>query len=164
MRSCLHRCIAWLSETNLPRLDAKTQGSVEWCGDLARRPGTIDGVIVPSPFRPRHRGGPLRPVELAPALVMGALCAAGRGLLGTVPPGLLAYRYRLRVLMAATVAAGVIAFLIAGLGGFMTVVHCVYIGGLTGVIKRRGRGTPTVIVSYLIAGIAFGAVHVGALA
>jgi energy-coupling factor transport system ATP-binding protein len=106
---------------------------------------------------------------------MGALCAviaiisvvvpfaAGLGLLGTVPTGLLAYRYRLRVLMAATVAAGMIAFLIAGVGGFMTVVHCVYIGGLTGVIKRKGRGTPTVIVSSLIAGVAFGAVSVGAL-
>jgi len=106
---------------------------------------------------------------------MGALCAviaiisvvvpfaAGLALLGTVPTGLLAYRYRLRVLMAATVAAGVIAFLIAGLGGFMTVVHCVYIGGLTGIIKRRGRGVPTVIVSSLIAGVAFGAVNVGAL-
>ncbi|MDT5259605.1 MAG: energy-coupling factor transport system ATP-binding protein [Mycobacterium sp.] len=106
---------------------------------------------------------------------MGALCAviaiiavvvpfaAGLALLGTVPTGLLAYRYRLRVLMAATVAASVIAFLIAGLGGFMTVVHCVYIGGLTGIIKRKGRGTPTVIVSSLIAGIAFGAVNVGAL-
>jgi energy-coupling factor transport system ATP-binding protein len=107
---------------------------------------------------------------------MGALCAviaiisvvvpfaAGLALLGTVPTGLLAYRYRLRVLMAATVAAGVIAFLIAGLGGFMTVVHCVYIGGLTGVIKRKGRGMLTVIVSSLIAGVALGAVHVGALA
>ena len=106
---------------------------------------------------------------------MGALCAviaiisvvvpfaAGLALLGTVPTGLLAYRYRLRVLMAATVAAGVIAFLIAGLGGFMTVVHCVYIGGLTGVIKRKGRGTLTVIVSSLIAGVAFGAMNVGAL-
>ena len=106
---------------------------------------------------------------------MGALCAviaiisvavpfaAGLALLGTVPTGLLAYRYRLRVLVAATVAAGVIAFLIAGLGGFMTVVHCVYIGGLTGVIKRKGRGTPTVIVSSLIAGLAFGAANVGAL-
>jgi energy-coupling factor transport system ATP-binding protein len=107
---------------------------------------------------------------------MGALCAviaiisvvvpfaAGLGLLGTVPTGLLAYRYRLRVLVAAAVAAGVIAFLIAGLGGFMTVVHCVYIGGLTGVIKRRGRGMPTVLVSSLIAGVALGAVHVAALA
>jgi energy-coupling factor transport system ATP-binding protein len=106
---------------------------------------------------------------------MGALCAviaiisvvvpfaAGLALLGTVPTGLLAYRYRLRVLMAATVAAGVIAFLIAGLGGFMTVVHCVYIGGLTGIIKRKGRGTPTVIVSSLIAGVAFGAANIGAL-
>jgi energy-coupling factor transporter ATP-binding protein EcfA2 len=106
---------------------------------------------------------------------MGALCAviaiiavvvpfaAGLALLGTVPTGLLAYRYRLRVLMAATVAAGVIAFLIAGLGGFMTVVHCVYIGGLTGIIKLKGRGTPTVIVSSLIAGVAFGAANIGAL-
>jgi len=106
---------------------------------------------------------------------MGALCAviaiisvvvpfaAGLALLGTVPTGLLAYRYRLRVLMAATVAAGMIAFLIAGLGGFLTVVHCVYIGGLTGFIKRKRRGTPTVIVSSLIAGLAFGIANVGAL-
>jgi energy-coupling factor transporter ATP-binding protein EcfA2 len=106
---------------------------------------------------------------------MGALCAviaiisvivpfaAGLALLGTVPTGLLAYRYRLRVLMAATVAASVIAFLIAGLGGFMTVIHGVYIGGLTGIIKRKGRGTVTVIVSSLIAGVAFGAANVGAL-
>ncbi|HVQ85371.1 MAG TPA: ATP-binding cassette domain-containing protein [Mycobacterium sp.] len=132
-------------------------------------------MTVPRPFRSRQRGGALRPVELAQAAVMGALCAviaiisvvvpfaAGLALLGTVPTGLLAFRYRLRVLMAATVAAGMIAFLIAGLGGFMTVVHCVYIGGLTGIIKRRGRGTLTVIVSSLIAGVAFGAVNVGAL-
>ena len=58
--------------------------------------------------------------------------------------GLLAYRYRLRVLIAATVAGATIAFLIAGMGGFMTVVNCAYIGGLTGIVKRRGRGTPTV--------------------
>ena len=106
---------------------------------------------------------------------MGALCAviaiisvvipfaAGLALLGTVPTGLLAYRYRLRVLLAATVAAGMIAFLIAGMGGLMTVIHCAYIGGLTGFVKRKGRGTPTVIVSSLIAGVAFGAVSVGAL-
>ena len=60
---------------------------------------------------------------------MAALCAAtaiisivvpfagALSLLGTVPMGLLAYRYRIRVLIAATVAAGVIAFLVAGLGG-----------------------------------------------
>ncbi|AXN45627.1 Energy-coupling factor transporter ATP-binding protein EcfA2 [Mycobacterium marinum] len=90
--------------------------------------------------------------------------AAGLALLGTVPTGLLAYRYRLRVLVAATVAAGVIAFLIAGLGGFMGVVHSAYIGGLTGIVKRKGRGTPTVIVSSLIAGLVFGSAMVGMLA
>ncbi|SEH74399.1 energy-coupling factor transport system ATP-binding protein [Mycolicibacterium rutilum] len=89
--------------------------------------------------------------------------AAGLSLLGTVPMGLLAYRYRLRVLLTATVAGGVIAFLIAGMGGFMTVVNCAYIGGLTGIVKRRGRGTPTVFVAALVAGAAFGAAVVVAL-
>src|SRR3954454_5251714 len=102
-----------------------------------------------------RRTGPLHPSELAHAAVMAALCAAiaviavavpfaaGISLLGTVPMGLLAYRNRLRVLVAATIAGGVIAFLVAGMGGFMTVVDCAYIGGLTGVVKRRGKGAPT---------------------
>ena len=47
--------------------------------------------------------------------------AAGLSLLGTVPMGLLAYRYRLRVLVAATIAGSLIAFLVAGMGGMMTV-------------------------------------------
>jgi energy-coupling factor transport system ATP-binding protein len=108
--------------------------------------------------------------------VMAALCAAtaiiavvvpfagGLALLGTVPMGLLAYRYRLRVLIAAAVAAGVIAFLIAGLGGLMTVVNSAYVGGLTGVVKRRRRRTPTVIAVAFVAGALFGAAMVGALA
>lgn len=107
---------------------------------------------------------------------MGALCAViaiiagvipfaqGLALLGTVPMGLLSYRYRLRVLLAATFAAGMIAFLISGVGGFVTVVNCAYIGGLTGFVKRRGRGTPTVIVLSLIVGVAVAAATVGALA
>jgi energy-coupling factor transport system ATP-binding protein len=106
---------------------------------------------------------------------MAALCAAtaitavvvpfagGLALLGTVPMGLLAYRYRIRVLIAATVAASVIAFLIAGVGGFMTVVHSAYVGGLVGVIKRKGRGTATVIVASVVAGAAFGGAGVLAL-
>jgi energy-coupling factor transport system ATP-binding protein len=106
---------------------------------------------------------------------MAALCAAtaiiaivlpfggGLALLGTVPMGLLAYRYRIRVLIAATVAAAVIAFLIAGLGGFMTVVNSAYIGGLTGVVKRKRRGTPTVIVVSIVAGAFFGGAMVVAL-
>ncbi|MBU8821685.1 ATP-binding cassette domain-containing protein [Mycolicibacterium goodii] len=125
------------------------------------------------PARASRRG--LTPGELAQASVMAALCAAtaiiavvvpfaaGLSVLGTVPMGLLAYRYRLRVLLAATVAAGVIAFLIAGLGGMMTVFNCAYIGGLTGIVKRRGRGTPTVFAAAIVAGALFGAVIVAAL-
>lgn len=89
--------------------------------------------------------------------------AAGLSLLGTVPMGLLAYRYRVRVLIAATIAGSLIAFLIAGMGGLMTVVECTYIGWLIGLVKRRNRGTPTVIVVGLCAGVAFGAVSIGAL-
>lgn len=89
--------------------------------------------------------------------------AAALALLGTVPMGLLAYRYRLPVLVAATVAGGTIAFLIAGMGGFMTVINCTYIGGLTGIVRRRRRGTPTVIGASFVAGIAFGAFAVAAL-
>jgi hypothetical protein len=112
---------------------------------------------------------------LAQASVMAALCAAtaivavvvpfaaGVSLLGNVPMGLLVYRYRLRVLIAATVAGATIAFLIAGMGGFMTVVNCAYIGWIIGTIKRRGRGTPTVLVVGLAAGAVFGAFVVGAL-
>jgi energy-coupling factor transport system ATP-binding protein len=123
-----------------------------------------------------RRAGPLQPVELAQASVMAALSAAtaiisvvvpfaaGLSLLGTVPMGLLAYRYRLRVLIAATVAGGIIAFLIAGTGGFMTVLNCAYIGGLTGIVKRRGRGTPTVFFAAVVAGAVFGGAVVAALA
>ncbi|MGK2867696.1 MAG: cobalt ABC transporter ATP-binding protein, partial [Mycobacterium sp.] len=64
-----------------------------------------------------RRAGSLQPNELAQAAVMAALCAAiaiiavvvpfaaALSLLGTVPMGLLAYRYRLRVVLAATIAA-----------------------------------------------------------
>ena len=90
--------------------------------------------------------------------------AAGLALLGTVPMGLLAFRYRLRVLIAATVAAAMIAFLIAGLGGFMAVGNSAYVGGLTGVVKRTRRGMPTVIVTALIAGFVSGVGNVAALA
>ncbi len=119
--------------------------------------------------------GALHPGELAQASVMAALSAAtaiiavvvpfaaGLSLLGTVPMGILAYRYRIRVLIAATVAGGVIAFLVAGMGGLMTVVHCAYIGGLTGIVKRRRRGTITVVIAALCAGVAVGGLSVLAL-
>ena len=106
---------------------------------------------------------------------MGALCAAiaiiavvvphagGLGLLGTVPMGLLAYRYRIRVVITATVAAAVIGFLVVGLSGFGTVVLSTYVGGLAGFVKRLRRGTPTVIAVSCCAGAVVGAVVVIAL-
>lgn len=107
---------------------------------------------------------------------MGALCAAieilaavipfaqGLGVLGTVPMGLLAYRYRPRALMAATVAGGVIAFLIAGLGSLFMLIDCAWVGGLCGIVKRKGRGLPTVALLSLAAGILWGAGWVAVLA
>src|ERR1700752_2728296 len=117
----------------------------------------------------------LRPHELAQASVMGALCAAvaiiavvlphagGLGLLGAVPMGLLAYRYRIRVLITATFAAAVIGFLVVGLSGFGAVALCAYVGGLAGIVKRRGHGPRTVTVASLGAGVGAGAVVVIAL-
>ncbi len=90
--------------------------------------------------------------------------AAGLALLGTVPMGIISYRYRIRVLIGATVAGALIAFLIAGMGGMMTVVQCAYIGGLVGLVKRRNRGTPTVIVVGVCAGVACGFAVVAGLA
>ncbi len=112
---------------------------------------------------------------MAQASVMAALSAAcaviavvvpfaqGVSLLGMVPMGLLAYRYRLRALISAAFAGGAIAFLVAGLGGFMTVMICAYIGGLTGIVKRKGRGVLTVLGTSMIAGLAFGLFVVVAL-
>ncbi|WP_218640972.1 ABC transporter ATP-binding protein [Mycobacterium colombiense] len=124
----------------------------------------------------RSKEGALRPNELAQAAVMGALCAAieilaavipfaqGLGVLGTVPMGLLAYRYRPRALMAATVAGGVIAFLIAGLGSLFMLIDCAWVGGLCGIVKRKGRGLPTVALLSLAAGVLWGAGWVAVLA
>ncbi|WP_319437337.1 DUF2232 domain-containing protein [Mycobacterium sp. RTGN5] len=123
----------------------------------------------------RRRTGSLSPVEMAQASVMAALAAAlsiisvvvpfagGLSLLTTVPMGLLGYRYRLRVLVASTFAASVVAFLIAGVSGLMVVVNCAYVGGLAGIMKRRGRGTPTVIAVGLVAGVVFGLFIIAAL-
>ena len=117
----------------------------------------------------------MRPVEMAQAAVMAALCAAtsilsalipliaGLSLLGMVPMGLLAYRYRFRAFVGGTVAGSVIAFVAAGDGGLSTVLGCAYIGGITGVVKRRGRGLATVLVVSLAAGMLAGVASVATL-
>ncbi|HQC78140.1 MAG TPA: ATP-binding cassette domain-containing protein, partial [Mycobacterium sp.] len=117
----------------------------------------------------------LSPVEMAQAAVMGALSAAlaivsvvvpfagGLSLLVTVPMGLLGFRYRLRVLLAAAFAASTVAFLIAGISGFMVVLNCAYVGGMTGIIKRRRWGTAAVVAASVAAGIVSGMFIIGAL-
>ena len=131
-----------------------------------RVPGSASG---PRP------GRAMTPVEMAQAAVMGALSAAltivsvvvpfagGLSLLVTVPMGLLGFRYRLRVLLAAAFAASTIAFLIAGISGFMVVLNCAYVGGMTGIIKRRNWGAVAVVAASVVAGIVSGAFIIGAL-
>src|SRR5262249_17998234 len=89
--------------------------------------------------------------------------AGGLGLLGAVPLGLLAYRYRIRVLIAGTVAAAVIGFLVVGVGGLGAVALCAYVGGLAGIVKRRRRGAPAVIAASIGGGAVIGAAVVIAL-
>lgn len=67
------------------------------CAVCGPEPGRIGEVTPLGPCPAQHRGGPLRPSELAQASVMAALCAvtaiisvvvpfaAGLALLGTVP-------------------------------------------------------------------------------
>ncbi|WP_418005880.1 ATP-binding cassette domain-containing protein [Mycobacterium sp. PDNC021] len=81
----------------------------------------------------------------------------------TVPVGLLAYRHRLRVLVTAATASATIAFLIIGVPGAVTVLSCAYIGGLAGIVKRRGGGIVAVAVAGVAAGAVLGAVTSGVL-
>ncbi len=119
-----------------------------------------------STVRPsQHQGGPLRPNELAHASVIGALSAViviiavavpftqSLGVLGVALPALLAFRYRLRAVVAATFVGGMITFLVAGLGGVFAILNCASVGGLTGSVKRKRRGTPTLALMSLVTGL-----------
>jgi energy-coupling factor transport system ATP-binding protein len=99
--------------------------------------------------RPEVAHGPLQALELATAAVLGAMTVvfviAGWFLphgtavatLGTVPMGVIAYRHRLRAVVAGVVAAASVGFLVAGTGVISTVVLCGAIGGLAGLAHRR---------------------------
>lgn len=116
------------------------------------------------------------PAEMAQAAVIAALVAAAAilgsvipfagalSVLGSVPMGLLAYRYRLSVLVISIAAGCTIAFLIAGTGGVAAVAGCGYVGGLTGIVKRRGLGALTVAGVGFAAGGLLGVGTVAALA
>jgi energy-coupling factor transport system ATP-binding protein len=88
---------------------------------------------------------------------------AGLAALTTVPMALVAYRHRFRALGAATVAGVVLSFLVVGMGGLFTVFIGAYLGGLVGIMKRRGRGTVTAFAAALVASSAFALGGVGLL-
>ena len=127
-----------------------------------------------SRVRTEGRAG-LLPGEMAHAATVAAASAglaistavvpvtAFLALAAVVPIGLLAHRHRLRVLITAAIAGAMIAFLSIGVPGAITVLSCAYIGGLAGIVKRRGGGIVTVALTGLTAGAVLGTVTAGIL-
>lgn len=120
--------------------------------------------------------GPLTPLELATASVLGGVCvalvivgwffphASALGALAAVPMGVVAHRHRPRALVAAAVAASSVAFLIGGTGPIYGVVSCAVVGGLVGDGKRRGWGFGRTLAAASVLGPALAGVAVGLLA
>ena len=153
-------------------------------GPPARGP---PGAVAATPVRAgtlRHTGpvsaavttrGPLRPVELATAAVMGGVTvvlavlgvvvpvAGILQLLAVVPLGVVAQRHRPRALVAAAVAAGVVGFLVAGTAPLSVIALAALVGGIVGEVKRRGRGVGTAALAFTVAAPAVGLAVVGLL-
>ncbi|GAB2908883.1 ATP-binding cassette domain-containing protein [Rhodococcus aerolatus] len=123
---------------------------------------------------PRVRG-PLRPVELATAAVMGAATvvlavlgsvvpiAAALQVLAVVPLGVVAQRHRPRALLTAAVAAGSVGFLVAGTAPLVSVGLAALLGGIVGETKRRGRGAGTAALGFALAGPGVALLTIGLL-
>ncbi|MFE7721807.1 ABC transporter ATP-binding protein [Nocardia rhizosphaerihabitans] len=119
--------------------------------------------------------GPLRPIELATGAVMAGLTvglitvgslvpmAAALQLVAAVPLGLLAHRYRLRALVTATIAAGLVTFVAAGLMPALGVFGAATVAGIIGIVKRRGGGLPAVLALTVVAAVGWGLFSVGML-
>ncbi|MFI2284493.1 ATP-binding cassette domain-containing protein [Nocardia beijingensis] len=119
--------------------------------------------------------GPLRPIELATGAVLGGAAvglvtigsvvpfAAALQLVGAVPIGLIAHRFRLRALVTATIAATLVTFVAAGVASATALVASATVGGIIGVVKRRGGGIVTASGLSVLAGLAWAAFAVGSL-
>jgi hypothetical protein len=104
-------------------------------------------------------GGALRPVEIANAGVFAALAVVLVSIaaylphltvvlfLVAVPFAVVALRARWRAVTASMIAAAFVAFLVAGITSALAVAVCAVLGGLCGVVRRRGRGTGTVALA-----------------
>lgn len=84
--------------------------------------------------------------------------------LGAVPMGVLCYRHRIRVALAACVAAGLISFLIAGFGGLVSALTCAYMGAIAGQVRRRNRGAATMLAVAALWGVLVSSFCVGVFA
>ncbi|MFQ6397904.1 ATP-binding cassette domain-containing protein [Nocardia sp. KC 131] len=129
---------------------------------------------LPSAAGPIDRG-PLRPIELATGAVLGGVTvglvtigsvvpfAAGLQLVAAVPLGMLAYRFRLRALLTASVAAMLVTFVAAGIAPAIGLVSSATLAGIIGTVKRRGGGLVAVLGLAVIAGLVWAAFAVGTL-
>jgi len=63
-----------------------------------------------------------------------------------------AHRHRPRALLAATVAATVVAFMMGGSAAAIGVWMCAVLGGMVGDVKRRGRGRATIVLHAAVVG------------
>ena len=98
------------------------------------------------------RTGPLRPAELAEAVVLADLSLAltvvgqvvpfGGALLvaAVVPLAVVGSRHRLRAVVAGAIAAGMVGFLVIGTAALTTMSGCAAFGALVGAADRRGWG------------------------
>src|SRR5579875_3216418 len=108
--------------------------------------------------------GPLQPIELATAAVLGAMTvvlvlagafiphASAVAALGVVPMGVIACFHRPRAVLAGVVASTVVALIVAGTGVVSTVVLCGLLGGLAGHARARRWGVVRVVAGSLMLG------------
>lgn len=128
------------------------------------------------PEEPTRLTGPLRPLELATASVLATLAVVLTVIgwflphlgviaaLAVIPLGVVAHHHRLRALLAATFAAAVLSFLVAGTGTVANIVECAAVGGLVGTAKRRHWGIGVVALGVAVVGPVLAGVSVGLLA
>ena len=120
--------------------------------------------------------GPLRPVEVANAGVFSALAVilvsisaylphlSVVQILAAVPFAIVGLRNRWRAVVASSVAAAFVAFIVAGVTPALGVAVSAVLGGICGIVRRRGRGAGTVaLIAAVVAPVAAGAA-VGLLA
>ncbi|HET9072829.1 MAG TPA: DUF2232 domain-containing protein, partial [Acidimicrobiales bacterium] len=148
--------------------DGEPAGAADGAGP-AGSPSPGGDAASPAPTGPvRAPSGPLQPIELATASVLagvpvilvlaGWLIPHASGLIGlaVVPMAVVAHRHRPRAVVASTVAAGTVSFLVAGTGPLPTIALCAIVGGIAGHAHRRQWRWPTVLAAALLAGPALG--------